>query len=186
MISVIGTLSDINYDFTTGQRTINIIADSMPDELNNMVEKKIKCDIKSYSPARSLSANALFHLIVSLISEKVGESQAFVKNQLLKDYGQYDTELGEILLKEDIDPSEFETLHLKPTGKVYESKVCPDGFKHIEYFIMRGSHTYDSKEMRTLIEGAKSEMNQLGISMPVSEAELQRILGKWASKREGV
>lgn len=182
MISVIGTLSDINYDFTTSQRSINIIADSMPDELNNMVGKKIKCDIKSYSPARSLSANALFHLIVSLISEKVGESQAFVKNQLLKDYGQYDTELGEILLKEDIDPSEFESLHLKPTGKTYEA----DGVKHIEYFIMRGSHTYDSKEMRTLIEGAKSEMNQLGISMPVSEAELQRILGKWASKKEGV
>ena len=182
MISVIGKLNDISYDFSNGQRTAHLLLEYMPDELNNLVGKKVKCEVKTYSPARSLSANALFHLIVSLISDKVGESQAFVKNQLLKDYGQYDTELGTILLNDEIDTSEFETLHLKPTGNSQEAK----GVSYREYFVIRGSHTYDSKEMQTLIEGAKSEMTQLGIPMPVSDSELQRILGKWASKREGV
>lgn len=182
MMSMIGTLNDINYDFNTGQRSVVITAEYLPDELNSIVGKKIKCDIKSYSPTRSLSANALFHLIVSLISEKIGESQSFVKNQLLKDYGQYDTQLGTVWLNDSIDPSEFETLHLKPTGVTQEA----NDVKYREYYVMRGSHTLDSREMRTLIEGAKSEMTQLGIMMPVSESELQRILGKWASKREGV
>ena len=182
MISMIGTLRNINFNFDTGTRSIDVEADYMPDELNNMVGKKIKCDIKAYSPGRSLSANALFHLIVSLISEKVGESQAFVKNQLLKDYGQYDTDMNTIMLDDSLDISEFETLHLKPTGNAVEA----NGVKYREYFVIRGSHTYNSAEMRTLIQGAKSEMAQLGIAMPVSEAELQRILGKWAAKKEGL
>ena len=182
MISMIGTLRNINFNFDTGTRSVDIEVDYMPDELNNMVGKKIKCDIKAYSPGRSLSANALFHLIVSLISEKVGESQAFVKNQLLKDYGQFDTEMQTVMLNDEIDTSEFETFHLKPTGNI----SVVNGVKYREYFVIRGSHTYSSTEMRTLIQGSMSEMTQLGIPMPISETELQRILGKWAAKKEGL
>ena len=182
MISLIATLNDIGFDFNTGQRSVTMTVDYMPEELNNMVGKKVKCEVKSYNPGRSLNANALFHLIVSLISDSVGESQAFVKNQLLRDYGQFDTNFPTMLLKDDIDPAEFETIHLKPTGKECET----DGCLYREYYVMRGSHTYDSKEMRTLIEGAKRELDQLGIAMPISEAELQRILGKWNARKEGL
>jgi hypothetical protein len=43
---------------------------------------------------------------------------------------------------------------------------------------MRGSHTYDSREMSRLIDGTVSEAKELGIET-LSPAELERMKQQW-------
>ena len=48
---------------------------------------------------------------------------------------------------------------------------------------MRGSHTYDSREMSELIKGTIQEAEDLGIET-LTPRELEQILGKWNPRRK--
>ena len=171
---LIGELDEVRYRFQDNTYTVTIRCEQIPQELNELSGKKVKCEIKKFSAARSLNANALFHMVVGIIANNIGASSIFVKYRLLCDYGQMD-EGKTVLIRSDVDVTELEELHLKPSGRRLEY----DDVEYIEYFVMRGSHTYDSREMSILIQGAKDELSALGISMPISDKEVERILGKW-------
>lgn len=173
---LIGELKEPRFNFLDSSYEITICCKEIPQEVNGLVDKKVKCELKKFSAARSLNANALFHLIVGIIANNIGASSTVVKNQLLCDYGQLDDGKS-VLIRSDIDTNNLEDIHLKPTGELVEH----NGQTYAECLVVRGSHTYDSKEMSTLIQGAKDELSELGISMPISEEEVSRILGRWRS-----
>lgn len=177
-MNIIGKLTGMRYSIADNVYTLELSTRIRPDGIEELLDKELKFDIKRFSPLRSLNANSLFHLMVDLIAEKIDASKTFVKNQMLCDYGQCDYE-NVIMLKSEIDVSEFEELHLKASGKTIDI----NGVEFSEYYVVRGSHSYTNKEMSQLIDGTKREMNELGILMPVSEAELQRILGKWELRK---
>lgn len=61
-----------------------------------------------------------------------------------------------------------------------------DDMKKIEavfYRLMRGSHTYDSREMSELIKGTIQEAEDLGIET-LTPRELEQMLGKWKPRKE--
>lgn len=51
------------------------------------------------------------------------------------------------------------------------------------YRLMRGSHTYDSREMSELIKGTIQEAEDLGIET-LTPRELEQMLGKWKPRKE--
>lgn len=125
--------------------------------------EKLKLEIKPYKAKRSLNANAYFHVLVGKISDKVGSSKPAIKNLLLSKYGQYAIEndsLVHLIIREDIDVSEREDIHLSATSAV---KELDDGKLYRVYRLMRGSHTFDTNEMSKLIEGTISEAKEVGI-----------------------
>ena len=128
---------------------------------------------------RSLNANAYFHVLCQKVAEKTSQSLYEVKNQMIADFGQADTDLGSVILRDDIEWRKFESLHLHPTTA---TKVLDDGRLYRVYIVMRGSHTYDTKDMARLIDGVVQEAKQLDIeTLPPKELEL--MIGRW--KGEG-
>lgn len=139
---------------------------SQPDGEYECIKKRKK---------RSLNANAYFHVLCQKVAEKTSQSITEVKNQVIADYGQLDKDLGTVILRDDIEWKGLASLHLHPTTA---TRTLDDGKLYRVYYIMRGSHTYDTKEMTTLIDGMVQEAKAVGVET-LPPAELERMLGAW-------
>lgn len=143
--------------------------------------EKLSITIKRYYQKRSLDANAYFHVLVGKIADTLGNSKPAVKNMLLCKYGQYAIEndaLVHLIIREDIDVSGREDIHLSPTSSV---KELDDGKLYRVYRLMRGSHTYNTAEMSKLIDGTVSEAKELGIETMTPD-QIEEMKQKWGFK----
>lgn len=140
--------------------------------------EKMKLTFVCWKNRRSLDANAYFHVLVGKIAETLHISKPRCKNILIGRYGQIDVlEDGTpIVLKTNIpvsDMLEQEFLHCHPCGAKEEN-----GNEVVFYRVYRGSHTYNTKEMSALIDGAVMEAKELGIETATPE-ELERMKEQW-------
>lgn len=160
-----GKLLPPQIDYLTGRTTLLFAPN---EDIKQLYEELKGCDklsleIKKYKRKRSLNANSYFHVLVGKIAKKQKASNPFIKNKLIAEYGQYSIEDGNIvhlIIRDDIDVSEREEIHLSPTSA---TRTLDDGKLYRVYRLMRGTHTYNSDEMAHLIEGAIYEAKQSGI-----------------------
>lgn len=142
------------------------------DKLFELTEKRNK---------RSLSASAYFHVLCQKVAEKTSQSLTEVKNQMIADYGQTDVEMGTVILKDEIDWRKIQGLHLHPT---MATRILDNGKLYRVFYVMRGSHTYNSKEMNRLIEGMVQEAKAVGVET-LTPRELEQMIRRWKpSERE--
>ena len=131
-------------------------------------EKEFDLAIQRHRKKRSLDANSYFHVLVKKIADKIGSSNPEVKNRMLALYGQIKTdEDGKpifMIVRDDIEVEKWNELHLWSTSQVKELH----GILYRVYVAVRGSHTYDTKEMSELISGTISEAREAGLT----EAEI--------------
>lgn len=180
-----GRLSGLDIDYMSGSQKIQIQANEDVREAFDSLKdcEKLSVKIVRYRKKRSLDANAYFHVLVGKIAESVNSSKPAVKNLLLAKYGQYeiqDDSIVHLIIREDIDVSEMEEIHLAATSAV---RTLDDGKLYRVYRVIRGSHTYDSYEMSKLIDGTVSEAKELGIETATPE-ELKAMEEKWKVKFE--
>lgn len=136
---------------------------------NNDTDALYSVDVKRWRNRRSMDANSYFHVLISKIAEaaNIEVSKAEVKNRMLSLYGQLeiiDNKPVYLIVPEDVPVEQWEELHLRPTSQTKEL----NGVTYRVYMQIRGSHTYDSKEMSTLINGTIQEAKDAGLS----EAEI--------------
>lgn len=134
-------------------------------------------EIKKQKKKRSLDANGYYWKLVSEISEKLRVSKNEVHNILLRRYGQAEGIDGRLVTVyiPDTEKAEKQALmaedyHIKPTSYV---KAGTKGQTFRAYILLRGSRTYNSKEMSVLIEGAIQEAEQMGLQT-LTPKELER------------
>lgn len=149
------------------------------DDVRQFVDLSRNDDIRlkavKWREKRSLNANAYFHVLVGKIAQKLSSSLTEVHNQLIAGYGQPDPELGHVILRADIDWRRLDTIHLRPTAS---TRILDNGETYRVYYVMRGSHTYDTAEMAALIDGTVYEAKELGIET-MTPAELEEIKRLW-------
>ena len=151
------------------------------DELNGL-EGFLNITVKKFSQKRSLTANAYFHVLVGKIADahKPPISKARAKNMMLEKYGQeefIDGKRVECLYPECVPLLDREDLHSKIIGYQFI-----DGEEMIRYAILRGSHTYDSREMSILIDGTVEDAKELGIPT-LSENDIKHMEQLWKSNQ---
>lgn len=135
--------------------------------------------IRPYRAKRSLTQNGYFHKLVELIAAAVRSSTTEVKNHLIADGGYIDEDLPHVILPDKVEWAKLTELHLKPTGR---TKTLDNGVLYQVYFVMRGTHTYNSAEMAHLIDLTVEEAKGLGIET-LPPAEIER-LREAAERRE--
>lgn len=151
------------------------------DELNG-IDGLIKIVIKKITHKRSLNANSYFHVLVGKIADAQHPpiSKARAKNILLGRYGQRELiDSGQMIIsvRSDIDMMEREDIHCVPVGRGF---VNDTEFTH--WAIVRGSHTYNNLEMRTLIDGTVEDAKELGIPTETPD-EIERMKALWNSNQ---
>lgn len=171
-----GKLASVSRDIRTGDYVISFAVHHLPTDL----EELAGCDAlditaKRHREKRSLNANAYFHVLVTKIAGKTGESITERKNSLIAEYGQIDRDLGTVILLDSIEWRKIDSLHLRPTSAV---RVLDNGRLYRVFYVMRGSHTYDTAEMSRLIDAAVEQAKELGIeTLPPNE--LERMKKAW-------
>lgn len=169
-------ISNITRDFESGKVQITFTLDHFSqEEVERLMGKDIRLKAVIWREKRSLNANAYFHVLVGKLAEKRGTTHTWMHNYLISEYGYIDEDIRTIILDDEIDWLELESLHLKPTTA---TKVLDNGRLHRVYYVMRGSHTYDSKEMARLIDGTIEDCKGQGIET-ITPNEKARMLATW-------
>ena len=117
--------------------------------------------LKKYKEKRSLDANAYLWVLIAKIADKLKTDNDSVYLNLLERYGVY---TFVVVKPEVIERIKQEWRLTKELGE-----VVINGKKGIQIQCFFGSHTYDTKEMSRLIDGAVFEAKELGIDTRTPE-----------------
>ncbi len=170
-----GKISKPYFNTFSNRWAVELQFDRPPETIEKYVDKDLDITLKLYKEKRSLNSNAYFHLLVEKIAGVQKVTHTEIHNQLIADYGFMDEEITNIILDDAIDWRRIETLHLKPTTA---TRMMDNGRLYRVYYVMRGSHTYNTAEMARLIDGTVSEAKALGIET-LSPSELERMKQAW-------
>lgn len=158
-----------------GSETVVTISTSQPaKDFEKITEKDLDIDVKVHREKRSLDANAYYHLLCGKIAKVIGSSMTEVCNQMIAEYGQMDYLVDGIGMRDYIDWKKIQKIHLRPTAETY----LKNGVLMRKYEVMRGSHTYNTKEMSDLIKGVVSEAEALDIPTMTPQEE-EKLLNMW-------
>lgn len=150
----------------------------IPSGIEKLPEGDLSLTLEKWHGKRTMTANAYYWVLVGKIAEAMYAPQPFIHNWLLDQYGQPEIVGGDItykLLPDNDDANTRAMLsresHLRDTGDV----ITVGGEQYRVWMVLRGSSTYNSKEMATLIEGAINEAKDLNIET-LPDYELERML----------
>ena len=169
-------LHDISFS-ADGKQRVTFTLDRRLD-MGELEGKDIRLKAVQWREKRSLNANSYFHVLVGKIAEVTGQSRTEVHNQLISDYGRvemHDDKVMDIIMDAEVDWRKVEGLHLHPTSA---RRVLDNGRVYQAYLVMRGSHTYDTKEMSHLIDWTIAEAENLGIETITPNGKA-RMLQQW-------
>ena len=160
---VIGTLKG-----KSGRSVMIDLEKDIPFEIG----AELDIDLDTHREKRSRDANAYFHVLVDKLRQALKISFTACKNHLITSYGQIEY-IGDeaAVIKTNVPPEQMqeqETLHCK----LIAVKNPEEGVYW--YRVYRGSHTYNTKEMSTLLEGTVSECQLQGIET-MTPAEIARL-----------
>lgn len=186
-----GKISGIGIDYNSKKFNLSLaVNENIAAEYEKLKDcEKVQVTIKKYRKKRSLDANAYYWTLINKLSNTLNVSSSFTHNIMLRRYGQLEIIGGKRvhLVLPDTDEGsqkadEADTYHIKPTSEV---KTGKDGEAFRTYVMLRGSSTYDTKEMYTLINGIVSECKQVGIETmtPDQLTEMLRLYDQNLRKR---
>ncbi len=176
----------VGFTLNAESRTVDItVRASVTDALWNFLNKHkglYNLTFKITKGKRSLNANSYFHVLCTNIATAMrltglNMSMTEVKNSLIADYGQPEflDDYTPISIETNIEPDKAlqnEGIHLKYIGMT-EAGVY-------KYFMMRGSHTYDTREMAALIEGAVALAKEYNVET-LPPDELYKLTQLWVA-----
>ena len=174
-----GTIVDIIRTYY-GKYRVTFEVDSV-DEINGLTGL-LNIIVKRFTYRRSLNANKYFHVLVGKIADAHNPpiSKARAKNILLGKYGQREIfDDGPLIISviSEVDMLEREDLHCVAAGY---GTANDKEFTH--WAIIRGSHTYDNREMSALIDGTVEDAKEMGIET-LSPDEIERLKALWNSNQ---
>lgn len=187
-----GTLKNVTKNWLTGKFELTFeMEGDIGRQIDSMKDKLLNIAVKQYRKKRSLDANGYYWQLLTRLSEKLNLSKPHLHNILLRRYGQPEVIDGQMvyLVLPDSDSGarkadEAETYHIRPTSQV---KTGKDGLDYRTYVMLRGSSTYDTREMSELINGLVTECQEQGIDT-LSPGELERIMlaydSHWRKRHE--
>lgn len=177
-----GKINGISAEWGSGRPVLSLVINeaSAIEKVAELKDcEKLSIKVTKWRDKRSLDANAYFHVLVDKLRQAIGISFPACKNHLITSYGQIEYIEGEqVIIKTNLPPSrmeENETIHCKPVKVEIQAKEV------WYYRVYRGSHTYDSREMALLIDGAVAECRLQGIETMTPE-QIREMEAKWQAK----
>lgn len=154
-----GKIMTVSKDCSSGE---TIVTMRLPSDITSQVvtleNRELDVKIEPHKDKRSSGANKYFHVLVGKLSAALNISREHAKNLLITRYGQpmTDTEGCYMTYKTLAPPEvicESAELHAIPIGHSGHETV---------YQLYRGTGSYNTKEMATLIDGTISELSAIG------------------------
>lgn len=165
----IGRFKGLGIDLMSRHQKLEIEIDSdIREEYDKLKDKeRLRIRIVQYRKKRSLDANAYYWTLLTKFADVIGLSNPEAHNMMLRGYGQSEIFDGRAVYVTIPDTEEAEKkvnnatdYHLAPTSQV---RMGNDDVMYRTYRLLRGSRTYDTKEMSRLIDGLITCCKEAGI-----------------------
>ena len=140
---------------------------------DSLKDRELTCELKKYRPARSLDANAYLWVLCSKIAEKLGITKEEVYRREIKEVGVYDVV--------EVTHIAYQRLCVRwsehGTGWFCE---CLDETRDGKLTVAAyyGSSTYDTLEMKRLIDNVIEEAKAQGIQTE-TPSEIALMMARW-------
>lgn len=181
-----GMFRDLMRDWKNCKSIIMFEVDGLDINPQQIVGKVLRITAVQWREKRSLDANAYMWVLLTKQAEALKISKTRAYNIALRRYGQPEIIDGSVMYTPIPDTEEAEetaieaeTFHIKPTSQVMAGK---DGVMYRTYKMIRGSSTYDTKEMSELIDGIVSDCKDLGIDTATPD-EIKHMLDLYEQNR---
>lgn len=183
-----GRLKGVAKDWVTGKWNITYEVDGdIVAGLDQMRDKLLTIVTKVYRKKRSLDANGMYWKLLGELAEATHVSKPAMHNMLLRRYGQLLIIDGQctILRIPDTDAAydkalEMSEVHIRPTSQTIDY----NGKRDRVYYLLRGSHDYDTKEFSELLSGLIDECKQCGIPT-IAPDEFNRLMDAYEKGHHG-
>lgn len=183
MIDYTGRLVDLKVDYYHKKAYATFEVNEEPRGLEELKDTDLKLKIARKKGVRSLDSNDYFHVLNRKLAQRLKKSEAYMKNELLARYGQKEflDEMEEhpAILTTQIAPEDFmkkEFLHVSCCDIRVKGETT-----WYSYYVLRGSHTYNSAEMARLIQGTIEDCKEQGIETATPD-ELARMQALWENR----
>lgn len=178
-MKTIGKIISMMRDFASAKYVVTVrLEDANPDALNELMNvERLSVEIKPYRASRSLNANNYFHALCDQLARAQNPpvTSDFMKNLLISRYGQraYKEDGTPLVIKANIP---VEVMLESKEWHTWPAKGGDDDTTF--YYVFRGSHTYDTKEMAVLIDGTIEDCKLYGIDTK-TDREVFELLERW-------
>lgn len=172
-----GKLQDVQRDWKTNKLNITFQIEEQPTNDINLwaTSEKLSIEVDKYRQKRSLDANGLLWMCLGEMANVLRTDKWDIYLTMLKRYGQFTY----ICVKPNVvDAVKAQWRECEEIGEVEIN-----GKKAIQLLCYFGSSTYDSREFSILLDGVKSEMEELGLTPPASE-EMRRAIEQWERRNQ--
>ena len=174
------TVSDINIQYDKDMK-LQIVLNTKQDvreevrELQELITKgkELTAEIKVLRKHRSLDSNAYLWVLLSEMANVLHTTKDELYLQALDRYGVFTFVVVKPNVVERVK-SEWRT-----TRELGE--VTINGKTGIQMQCFFGSHSYDQKEMCTLLDGVVQECKDMGIST-ITKSEIELMNSQWGAK----
>ena len=165
----IGRFKGLGIDLMSKHQKLELEIDTdIREEYDKLKDKeKLRIRIVQYRKKRSLDANAYYWTLLTKFADVIGLGNPEAHNMMLRGYGQSEIFDGRAVYVTIPDTEEAEKkvnnatdYHLAPTSQV---RMGNDDVMYRTYRLLRGSRTYDTKEMSRLIDGLITCCKEAGI-----------------------
>lgn len=178
-----GKITSIFRDWKTRKYVVTILLEyADPEVLTDLVDRPaLSVEIKPCFPVRTISANKYFHALCTALAKAQAPpvTPDRMKNELIARYGQHEYVGEDLMVFKSNAPVEY--MLEKKDIHVWPAKGGDQNTTY--YYVFRGSHTYDSKEMSILIDGTVEECKIFGIDTK-PRSELDKMLERWAREKD--
>ena len=99
------------------------------------------------------------------------DNKIYIADAIVGEDGKVQT----VIIRDDIEWEKLEWIHLRPTAS---TRVLDDKKMYRVFYVVRGSHTYDTKEFSTLLRGAVDEAKILGVET-LDDIEIKRLVNSY-------
>ena len=183
-----GKLKGVAKDWVSGKWNLTFEVDGdIIAGIDQIKDKFLTVIAKQYRKKRSLDANGMYWKLLSELAEALKVSKPCMHNEMLRRYGQLEMIEGQCvpLRIPDTDEAyqkalEAEEYHIRPTSQTIER----NGKRDRVYYLLRGSHDYDTKEFSELLSGLISECKEHGIPT-IAPDEFKRLMDAYEAQEGG-
>lgn len=172
----IGKLNRVERDILTGNYMITFSTGEVPADVNELTDKQLNIKASRQKRKRSLDSNAYAWALMSKIADVLQATKEEIYCQMLQRYGQPELDdMGQAVVV-----TVLSRIDVVKYG-IYAKKVGEgllNGKEYISYMVLRGSSTYDTREMSVFIDGVVSDAKELGIDT-IPKVELDKMKAKW-------
>lgn len=172
-----GRISRVERDLLSKDYLITFSTKELPNSVQSL-NREDYLSIKAVKKRkkRSLDSNSYAWALISQIASVIQSTKEEVYMQMLQRYGQpqLDEEGQAVLITvlSKIDITKYDIYAKRISGGVLNGK------HYTSYMVLRGSSTYDTKEMSLFIDGVVSDAKELGIDT-IPKIELEKMKAKW-------